>query len=64
MMRQAKRILALSFVLALASCGESPVAAKIGAPNDTLTIAYISALIGESFAWGIPEANTLRVFVD
>ena len=62
-MERAKKILALvlalSFILALTACGESPSADKADSPDDTLTIAYIGALTGESSAWGIPEANTL-----
>lgn len=43
-MERAKKILALflalSFILALVSCGESPGADSAGSPDDTLTIAY------------------------
>ena len=60
-MERAKKILALvlalSFILALTSCGGPPGADSVSSPDDTLTIAYIGALTGESSAWGIPEAH-------
>ena len=68
-MKRAKKILALvlalSFILALTSCGEK---GNDGGGNqadgDTLNIAYIGPLTGEASAWGTPEANTLKVLVD